>query len=82
MASDESLSFLFESEQMNEILDALGFIHQKTTNQTQLGLAFIEELMNKMKTNGPPKNWFEPTYESVYSNKNKNAFMHLKQGEI
>ena len=81
-ASDESLSFLFESEQMNEILDALGFIHQKTTNQTQLGLSFIEELINKMKTNGPPKIGLNLLMKASTPIKIKNAFMHLKQGDL
>ena len=34
-ASDESLSFLFGTDQMNEILDSLGFVHYQTINQTQ-----------------------------------------------
>ena len=81
-ASDESLSFLFESEQMKEILDALGFIHEKTTNQTQLGLAFIEELIKKMKTNGPPKIGLNLLMKASTPIKIKNAFMHLKQGDL
>ena len=81
-ASDESLSFLFGTDQMNEILNTLGFAQHQTTNQTPLGLVFIEELIKKIKTNGPPKIGLNLLMKESTPIKILNAFNHLKQGDL
>ena len=81
-ASDESLSFLFGTDQMNEILNTLGFVHYQTVNQTHLGLVFIEKMIKKIKANGPPKIGLNLLMKESTPIKITNAFNHLKQGDL
>ncbi|MBG16530.1 MAG: SAM-dependent methyltransferase [Crocinitomicaceae bacterium] len=81
-ASDESLSFLFNSTEMNEILDKLDFTNYQTVDQTKAGLKFIEELIKKLQTNGPPKLGLNVLMKESTPIKIKNAYTHLKMGDL
>lgn len=53
-ASDASVSFLSSGEDMNQMLEKVGFERILTNDQTKKGIQFLRSLFNKLKINGPP----------------------------
>jgi ubiquinone/menaquinone biosynthesis C-methylase UbiE len=54
-ANDSSASFLVTPLEMDDVLERLCFKNLHTTDQSQKGKQFLEDLFEKLKANGPPK---------------------------
>jgi len=52
-ADDASMSFLGTTENMDDILEKLCFKNMLTTDQTEKGTRFLQDLFEKLKMNGP-----------------------------
>ena len=53
-ADDASMSFLGTTSNMDDILEKLCFKNLHTSDQTDKGIIFLQDLFEKMKVNGPP----------------------------
>jgi hypothetical protein len=54
-ADTESVSFLGTIENMDTILNDLGFAQVQVTDQTDKAIEFLHNLFDKITINGPPK---------------------------
>lgn len=54
-ANDKSISFLQTITHMESILNDLGFTREQVTDQTGKGIEFFQNVLEKIKTSGPPK---------------------------
>lgn len=54
-AEQENTSFLTTPEEVTRILEAHGLSQKQTTDQTDAGIAFFEDLLAKIAQFGPPK---------------------------
>ena len=53
-ADDASMSFLGTTSNMDDILESLCFKNLHTSDQTDKGIIFLQDLFEKLKMNGPP----------------------------
>ncbi|WP_343485493.1 methyltransferase domain-containing protein [Allomuricauda sp. d1] len=81
-ASSAAHSFLFKTNQMNEILNELGFKQLSTKNQTKAGTAFFEALVIRLKEFGPPKMGLNVLMGQSTKPKLLNLLGHLKSGAL
>ena len=81
-ASNDNQSFLFKYEEMNEFLKKLGFTKQQSTNQTEAGIVFFDELIAKIKEFGPPKMGLNVLMGETTKSKLMNLQTHLKAGKL
>ena len=54
-AEQQTTSFLTTPEEVTSILEANGLSEKQTTDQTDAGIAFFEDLLAKIAESGPPK---------------------------
>ena len=81
-ASNSNLSFLFKAEEMDTILNDLGFSKIQSTNQTQLGIDFFDKLVAKLQESGPPKIGLNVLMGETTKSKLMNLLSHLKSGKL
>ncbi len=81
-ASSANLSFLFKKAEMDNILKELGLTRGQTTNQTQAGIDFFDELVAKLKQFGPPKMGLNVLMGETTKPKLMNLLNHLKNGKL
>ncbi len=77
-ASSKDHSFLFTSNEMNDILVELGFERLTITNQTKAGIEFFETLVAKFKEFGTPKMGLNVLMGESTKPKLLNLMNHLK----
>lgn len=81
-ASNENQSFLFKTEEMDRIVNELGFSKVHSQNQTKAGIHFFEALLAKPKELGPPKIGLNVLMGETTKPKILNLLTHLKQGSL
>jgi len=81
-ASNSDQSFLFKTNEMNQILNDLGFLKTQTSDQTNAGIVFFEALMVKLKEFGPPKIGSNVLMGETTKPKLMNLLTHLKNGKL
>ncbi len=81
-ASSSSHSFLSRAAEMNELLIAHGLVKIQSYNQTQAGIHFFNELVNRLKEYGPPKMGLNVLMGETTKPKLMNLLSHLKNGEL
>lgn len=79
-ASSPKQSFLFTSEDMEVMLDHLNFRKITSKDQTDAGIEFFENLMNKLQKSGPPKLGLNVLMGESTKPKLANLLNHLKSG--
>lgn len=75
-------SFLFNVEDMNELLEELGLTLVQDSNQTQAGIDFFDQLIARLKTLGPPKMGLNVLMGESTKPKLINLLTHLKHGDL
>jgi ubiquinone/menaquinone biosynthesis C-methylase UbiE len=81
-ASAPELSFLFKENEMENILEKLGFTKEQSTDQTKLGVQFFIALVAKLKEFGPPKMGLNVLMGETTKPKLMNLLTHLQSGEL
>lgn len=81
-ASSADHSFLFKSNEMNDILNELEFEKSAITNQTKAGIEFFEALVAKLKEFGPPKMGLNVLMGESTKPKLLNVLGHLKSDTL
>ena len=81
-ANNANLSFLFEAEEMDELLKNFGLTKVQSTNQTQAGIDFFDALVARLKEFGPPKMGLNVLMGETTKPKLMNLLTHLKTGEL
>ncbi len=81
-ASHADCSFLFETEEMDEILGELEFTRKQSTDQTRAGIDFFEALILKLADFGPPKIGLNVLMGKSTRPKLTNLLAHLKKGTL
>ena len=81
-ANDAHLSFLFTPEDMKQILEQIGLQYDQSIDQTNQGIAFFEQLLSKLKENGPPKLGLNLLMGNQTLEKLSNLFNNLLVGSI
>lgn len=81
-ASNESQSFLFKEEEMNNFLTENSLTKQQSINQTQKGIDFFDTMINRLKAFGPPKMGLNVLMGETTKPKLMNLLSHLKHGEL
>jgi len=81
-ASNAGLSFLFEAEEMDNILKTSGFTKEQSTNQTQTGIDFFDKLVARLKEFGPPKMGLNVLMGETTKPKLMNLLNHLRNGQL
>lgn len=81
-ATSADHSFLFTNNEMNDILNELGFEGSAITNQTKAGIEFFETLVAKLKEFGPPKMGLNVLMGESTKPKLLNLLGHLKNDAL
>lgn len=81
-ASREELSFLCTVEQMQQILEDLGMEQTASKDQTPEGIAFFQQLLERIQKNGPPILGLNVLMGSTTKTKIVNLLNGLKEGQI
>lgn len=81
-ATHEGQSFLMKKEELHNLLFELGFQKVLTTNQTDAGISFFENLFEKIALSGPPKLSLSVLMGESTGPKLKNLLDHLKNGAL
>ncbi len=81
-ASTANQSFLFQAEEMDAFLTALGLTKEQTTNQTEAGIAFFEALFAKLQVSGLPKMGLNVLMGETIKPKLSNLLAHLKAEKL
>lgn len=81
-ASNANISFLFEGEEMDNILSELGFKKEQITNQTQAGIDFFEKLIARLNKYGTPKMGLNVLMGEMSTQQIINIYNHLNAGDL
>lgn len=81
-ASSAEHSFLFKSNEMNDILYELGFRKSTVSSQTRAGIEFFEALFARLKDFGPPKMGLNVLMGESTQPKLLNLLEHLKNDAL
>lgn len=81
-ANEPEISFLTRVNDMEVILNQLGFSKIQSTNETENGIVFFEKLVEKIKEFGPPKLGLNVLMGDTTKNKIINLLNGLKEGKI
>lgn len=81
-ATTKDQSFLFETEDMEQILSDLGFSKAFAIDQTKAGIEFFETLVTKLKESGPSKMGLNVLMGETTMPKLMNLFTHLKEERL
>ena len=81
-ADEPSISFLDTKENMDEILSTLGLKKEQSNDETSEGILFFENLLGKIKKNGPPKLGLNVLMGASTKDKIINLLTGLKEGSI
>jgi len=81
-ADDASMSFLGTTSNMDDILESLCFKNLHTSDQTDKGIIFLQDLFEKLKMNGPPKLGLNVLMGSSTKEKLVNILKGLEEKQI
>jgi len=81
-ANEPKISFLTRVNNMETILNQLGFSKIQSTNETNNGIVFFKKLLEKIKEFGPPKLGLNVLMGETTKSKIVNLLNGLKEGKI
>lgn len=81
-ASITDHSFLINVEDMNAFFKEFGLTKEQSSNQTQAGIEFFDELIANLKELGPPKMGLNVLMGETTKPKLMNLLTHLKKGDL
>jgi SAM-dependent methyltransferase len=81
-ADDASMSFLGTTSNMDDILESLCFKNLHTSDQTDKGIIFLQDLFEKLKMNGPSKLGLNVLMGSSTKEKLVNILKGLEEKQI
>ena len=81
-ASIADHSFLINVEDMNDFFNEFGLTKEQSSNQTQAGIEFFDELIANLKELGPPKMGLNVLMGETTKPKLMNLLTHLKNGDL
>jgi ubiquinone/menaquinone biosynthesis C-methylase UbiE len=81
-SNNANLSFLFEAEEMHNILKGMGLTEEQSSNQSQAGIDSFEIIIARLNEFGPPKMGLNILMGETAKLKLMNLLKHLKIGDL